>query len=273
MRKSPYYIVERTVTVEHVQLVGRAGDVSTKIFNGDNANIEDCPWQVSVQVKDEGKFIHDCGGSIIDNRWILTAAHCFRKTLPLSDFRVGAGNSNLDELEFRSVKKFYPHENYNQQLEISDIMLIELRRPFRFGSTINKISMDTNVDQDYTGESCKVSGWGNINGTGGITDTKLLKSTELTVISNESCSKQWEDPNLKTDNTKLCAQDLGRDVCNGDSGGALACGNADDSALKVVGIVSYGVAVCNGTMPDVYVRVSAFQDWIKKTKKDNYAYR
>ncbi|VDI11038.1 Hypothetical predicted protein, partial [Mytilus galloprovincialis] len=55
-----------------------SADTSVKIVNGDNANIEDHPWQVSVQIKrtENGNFTHECGGSIIDQSWVLTAAHC-----------------------------------------------------------------------------------------------------------------------------------------------------------------------------------------------------
>ncbi|XP_071120549.1 chymotrypsinogen A-like [Mytilus edulis] len=248
--------------------IARAADVSTKIVNGEDANIEDCPWQVSIQVMRDGQFGQNCGGSIIDNRWILTAAHCYNKThpRPLSETRVGAGSSSLSEMtEFRSVKKFHQHESYDSQANYNDIMLIELRRPFRFGSTINKISLENDVNSDYTGESCKVSGWGNTNEFGGSTLTDRLQATELTVISRESCASQWGDDDLSSDNTKLCAQEYRRDTCDGDSGGPLAC-KAADSTYILVGATSYGPEVCNGTLPGVYTRVSAYTDWIEKTK-------
>ncbi|VDI03987.1 Hypothetical predicted protein [Mytilus galloprovincialis] len=247
--------------------IARAADVSTKIVNGEDAKIEDFPWQVSIEVMRNGQFGRNCGGSIIDNRWILTAAHCYNKThpRPLSETRVGAGSSSLSKMvEFRSVKKFHQHERYDSRDHYNDIMLIELRRPFRFGSTINKISLD-DVYTDYTGKSCKVSGWGNTNEFGGHTYPDRLQATELTVISRESCALQWGDDDLSSDNTKLCAQEYRRDVCDADSGGPLAC-QAADLTYILVGATSYGPKVCNGTLPGVYTRVSAYIDWIEKTK-------
>ncbi|XP_063399928.1 chymotrypsinogen A-like, partial [Mytilus trossulus] len=248
--------------------IARAADVSTKIVNGEDANIENFPWQVSIQVMRDGQFGQDCGGSIIDNRWILTAAHCYNKThpIPLSQTRVGAGSSSLSGMvEFRSVKKFHQHESYDNPENYNDIMLIELTRPFRFGSAINKISLETDVDSDYTQESCKVSGWGNTNEFGDHTYPDRLQATELTVISRESCASQWGEDNFISDNTKLCGQEYRRDTCDGDSGGPLACRTADSTYI-LVGLTSYGPKVCNGTLPGVYTRVSAYTDWIEKTK-------
>ncbi|CAC5385714.1 unnamed protein product [Mytilus coruscus] len=143
----------------------------TKIVNGENADIADCPWQISLQRNENGgDWEHICGGSIIDERWILTVAHCFENHLTASNYRIAAGSSFLSQMTvYRSVKQIFVHENYKKPLEYdNDIMLLELRTPLSFRSTINKISLDDSQSNIFVGDNCKVSGWGNVDKAAGM---------------------------------------------------------------------------------------------------------
>ncbi|XP_071143993.1 hypodermin-A-like isoform X1 [Mytilus edulis] len=149
-----------------------AADTSVKIVNGEEANIEDHPWMVSIQARDnEGStFTHICGGAIIDRSWVLTAAHCVAYTAyEAKNMRVVAGSSFLSQMiQIKPLNKYYVHEKYytagGDSIE-PDLMLLQLKTPLEFGSTVNKIDLDTDIGKNYTGELCTISGWGATNAT------------------------------------------------------------------------------------------------------------
>ncbi|CAC5385716.1 unnamed protein product [Mytilus coruscus] len=341
-----------------------AADIGVKIVNGDDADIADNPWQVSVQMK-SGDLKHECGGVIIDNKWILSAAHCYlfgpkRKSL----WRVGAGNSMLSKMTvFHYVKALHVHEQFQEPFGIeNDIMLIELKTPLLFGLIIQKIKLDDDVGKNYTGVLCKVSGWGDTNGTEeaahcylfgpkrkslwrvGAGNSMLSKMTVFHYVKALHVHEQFQEPfgiendimlielktpllfgstiqKIKLDDdvgknytgvlckvsgwgdtngteegttspdhlqviplyivnintkgcfisaaenrkTRICAQgEEGKDACQGDSGGPLVCSAGDEKTEKLMGIVSYGHN-CDGHVPSVYSKVSAYIDWIRKT--------
>ncbi|CAG2208847.1 unnamed protein product [Mytilus edulis] len=133
---------------------------SIKIVNGDNADIEDHPWMVSLQIRNGGvNFTHECGGTIIDKNWVLTAGHCNIIFPPhkAKNMQIAAGSSFKSQMkEIIPVKKYYIHESFDTGKNFlqNDLMLLELQKPLTFGSTINKIDLDTNVGHNYTGEKC-----------------------------------------------------------------------------------------------------------------------
>ncbi|XP_063398941.1 hypodermin-A-like isoform X2 [Mytilus trossulus] len=140
-------------------------DTSVKIVNGDNANIEDHPWMVNVQLRVNGRanFTKYCGGAIIDKSWVLTAAHCNKFNIggPAKNIRVAVGSSFVSQMKVKiPVKKYYEHENWDPYEIRNDIMLLQLQKPLKFGSTINKIDLDTDIGKNYTGDLCTVTGWG-----------------------------------------------------------------------------------------------------------------
>ncbi|XP_071149022.1 chymotrypsinogen A-like [Mytilus edulis] len=254
-----YQLLSVSVFVVFLMSTAFSADTSVKIVNGDNANIEDHPWQVSVQINrtENGNFTHECGGSIIDKSWVLTAAHCnIYPEYPVKSIRVAAGSSLLSQMKtIIPIKKFYRHENFKPLTsEInSDLMLLQLRRPLKFGSTINKIDLDTAVGKNYTGELCTISGWGNTN-TSVTNFPDRLQVVSMPVVTNEYCRTSWFS-GLKN---MICLQEEEKDSCNRDSGGPMVC------SKKLVGVLSFGVRNCDGNRPSVHARVSAYLDWIKE---------
>ncbi|VDI15783.1 Hypothetical predicted protein [Mytilus galloprovincialis] len=238
----------------------------TKIVNGENADITDCPWQISLQRNENGAdWVHVCGGTIINERWILSVAHCFENHLTASNYRVAAGSSFLSQMTvFRSVKQIVVHEDYKKPLENdNDLMLLELATPLTFGSTINKITLDDSQSNDFVGDDCKVSGWGNTDKVGGDSYPDRLQVAHLAVVSQEYCSTFYLPPHhiINIDSKKICLHENGTDVCDGDSGGPMSC-KATDGNTKLVGLTSFGPDNCDGSDPGVYTKVSAFLDWI-----------
>ncbi|CAC5385713.1 KLKB1 [Mytilus coruscus] len=240
------------------------GAAVAKIVNGENVDIEDCPWQISLQKSENGgDWEHVCGGSIIDERWIVTAAHCFKNSLTASNYRIAAGSSFLSQMTvFRSVKQIFVHEYWQTPLENdNDIMLLELRTPLSFGSTINKITLVNSKSNIYVGDICKVSGWGQVSvekGNDSVSDR--LQVAYLSVVTNEYCALSYPEDDI--DSSKICLQKNGTDVCFGDSGGPMVC-QANDGTNHLVGLTSFGPEECNGFIPGAYTKLSFFLDWIK----------
>ncbi|VDI52856.1 Hypothetical predicted protein [Mytilus galloprovincialis] len=155
---------------------------SVKIVKGDDADIEDHPWMVSFQIRRGGvNYTHSCGGAIIDKSWVLTAAHCNLFNYEAKDMRIAAGSSFLSQIiEFIAVKKFHVHKDFDTGKNFlqNDLMLLELQKPLKFGSTINKIDLDTNVGHNYTGEVCTITGWGDTDVNLGLFNFSLVVVTE-----------------------------------------------------------------------------------------------
>ncbi|XP_071122994.1 chymotrypsinogen A-like [Mytilus edulis] len=246
--------------------------VVAKITNGENADIIDCPWQISCQrQRKNGSWSHRCGGSIINERWIVSAAHCFRNpNYTASDYRIAAGSSFLSQMTvFRSIKRIFMHEFYEKPLEMdNDIMLIELWTPLSFGSTINKITLDDSKSNIFVGDICKVSGWGQVNVTLGPSgDPDRLQLSYIPVITNEVCALSWPLDDIGS--SKICLRKNGTDVCFGDSGGPVIC-KTNDGINKLVGLTSFGPDECDGIFgPGVYTKVSFFLNWIKNKMNMN----
>ncbi|XP_071120559.1 chymotrypsinogen A-like [Mytilus edulis] len=242
---------------------------SIKIVNGDNADIEDHPWMVSLQIRNGGvNFTHECGGTIIDKNWVLTAGHCNIIFPPhkAKNMQIAAGSSFKSQMkEIIPVKKYYIHESFDTGKNFlqNDLMLLELQKPLTFGSTINKIDLDTNVGHNYTGEVCTITGWGDKDAARRGNFPDRLQVHSMPVVTTEYCRSTWtlfwKYPLFPEAywNKLICLQDNDKDSCQADSGGPVVCSN------KLVGALSFGSTPCDGRRPSVHTRISAFLDWIK----------
>ncbi len=262
LNNEPIILINTNVDIgDHSYLfyTGRK-DPELRIVGGSDVSIEDFPWQVFFTSGD-----YMCGGTIISENWILTAAHCtfddYGRDISSSDMSILVGTT----YPYRSwlgkeyaVKNVIVHENYNVDDLEYDIAILELEESINFENAepIELISAD-DVEDGATapGVLATVSGWGLTNVSPVVYATEL-QAVELPIVSNETAAKIWGD----IDETILMAGYSygGKDACNGDSGGPLIVDVGGEN--KLAGIVSWGSSNCNTY--GGYTRVSSYVDWI-----------
>ncbi|XP_035317758.1 chymotrypsin-C isoform X1 [Cricetulus griseus] len=241
-------------------------NVATRVVGGDDAIPHSWPWQISLQYLRDGTWRHTCGGTLITNSHVLTAAHCINKTLT---YRVALGKNDLtveneEGSVYSGVDTIYVHEKWNPLFVWNDIAIIKLAEPVELSDTIKVGCIPEEgalLPQNYP---CYVTGWGGLLWTGGpIAD--VLQQGLQPIVSHATCSRldYWF---IKVRKTMLCAGGDGViSACNGDSGGPLNC-QAEDGSWQVHGIVSFGSPKgCNTVKkPVVFTRVSAYNEWINE---------
>ena len=212
--------------------------VKPKIVGGIPAQPGQYPWMVALAYPSGFQY---CGGSLISDRWVLTAAHC---TVEPGDVAV-INRLNLldtDGLVVR-VKRVLIHYGYDGNH--NDVSLVELSEPVSLSIPTVLIG-----DAPQSGTATAI-GYG-LTTEGGVSSDVLMQ-VDVPIVSNEVCSSSYQDVTP----SKMCAGRMGKDSCNGDSGGPLMFDG------KQAGITAYGLGCAREGYPGVYTRVSAYQDWIE----------
>jgi trypsin len=240
------------------------------IVGGSSVNISDYPYQVSLQTKIGASYYHFCGGSIINEYWILSAAHCVPTTQPEDLYiRVGFTDLNSNDGQIYTVAEIISHPSYNDNTYDNDIVLIKLNSPINFGSlTADSILLANSANESAglfdEGTQAKVTGWGHTSFGGSGSNSLLMGQVE---IFNNSTVQGWGTYVGALTNNMICAgiQSGGVDACQGDSGGPLVV--SDNGNYVQVGIVSWGDGCAEANKPGVYTKVSNYINWI-----NNYVY-
>ncbi|XP_014230915.1 trypsin-1-like [Trichogramma pretiosum] len=248
-----------------------AGSNPSRIVGGNDASPGEFPHQVSLQwgLPPILPLSHMCGGSIISESWILTAAHC-PKGVPFGNLYVVAGKyliGSREATEQKSVvKKSYIHPKYPGNVAPYDIALLKLSTPLKFNEKVQPIALPK-ADVYPEGE-VTLSGWGSTSTSQFPVMPDKLQKAVLPVVDLESCEKAiqtMEPGNSPLHETNVCTGPLtgGVSACSGDSGGPLIK-IGKDAKPEVIGIVSWGFIPCGSEgAPSVYTRTSAHIDWIK----------
>ncbi|MRM96310.1 T9SS C-terminal target domain-containing protein [Riemerella anatipestifer] len=247
------------------------------VTGGYPIEISQAPYQVSLQVNGS----HYCGGSILNNQWVLTAAHCIN--YPPSHYKVRTGITNLTSptinSELYNVDQIIVHPNYNLPSQLNnDIALIKINGNIAYNLDTEPIALVSTNDNIYNvGQTTKVSGWGwTIPGTS--SSTNQLQMVDVPLISNQTASSQLDitHPNHPPLTENMIATSSVRSnrqgACYGDSGGPLVAKNSNGNT-KLIGIVSWGVPNCMGNenSPSIYAKVSNYLDWISQyVQVNNY---
>lgn len=138
----------------------RAGLTEQRIFGGYEALPGQFPHQISLRINLTGKFTHNCGGSIISNRFVLTAGHCVLSRYPnVTAYRIFVGSyEKNDNVTSYGVKKFHIHPGYDLGRIIHDIALVELTEDIQFNENVSAIPLEN----DFINGSVRAvtSGWG-----------------------------------------------------------------------------------------------------------------
>ncbi|XP_015585584.1 trypsin-1-like [Cephus cinctus] len=229
-----------------------AGAVPPRIVGGQDTTIDKKPFQVSVLLSGR----HNCGGSIINDYWILTAAHCIQRDVSVYTVRIGSSMRTSGGI-IHEVDSVVVHERYTSPSRYSnDIGLIKLRHPIEFSAVAQPIRLPEQDELLEDDTMTEISGWGTLTFWGSTPEQ--LQMAVVPKISMERCQGMYDPSSLSED--MLCAgyPDGGVDACQGDSGGPLV------AYEKVYGIVSWGSGCAWAGSPGVYSRVSSNRDWIRR---------
>ncbi|XP_042563315.1 ovochymase-2 isoform X2 [Clupea harengus] len=258
-------------------------DRSLRIVGGTEALYGSHPWLVSLR----SGGLHFCGASIITERWILTAAHCFysmsKGLLPNVIAIIGDHDQRVadqGEQRFR-LKRVRIHEKYRTFSPMNyDIALLELDGLIQFGEHVQPLCLPLPSEKFPPRTSCIVGGWGRVRERGRL--PPVLREVMVDLVEPARCKHALQTLRPRhTPLTVVCAgpERGGRDACQGDSGGPLFCPRADGH-WTVVGITSWGKGCGRSWIdnlfkapnrrgsPGVFTDVKVLLPWIKRTLKE-----
>lgn len=243
---------------------------ASKIVGGQPADPGEWPWQALVR---SGPYM--CGGSLIHQEWVVTAAHCVTDSegnvYAPAEVRVvlGEHRRNVSEGAEQTIQitQVIVHPSYDSGIYNNDIALLKLTTPAILTSAVNVIMPVASPADDAivaTGVPAVVTGWG-ATSEGGSTSTELREAT-VPIVTNTQCDSAY---GLITDNM-LCAgyAEGGVDSCQGDSGGPLVVPDEEQS-WKLAGVVSFGYGCARARFYGVYTRVSNYVAWMEEEIGDS----
>jgi len=233
--------------------------INPVIYGGEEAEKGEFPHMVQLQYVGG----HYCGASIINEKWVVTAAHCVDSGSDSMTVVAGQHSLNVDDgdEQEREIQEVHIHPKYGSDGYDYDIAVLEVAKPFDFNTLVQPISLWEEEDTPLGPGT--VSGWGD-DENGWTPD--ILKKLDLEIYEKDLCKDAYGD--IFTDNM-LCATgslDGGQCVCFGDSGSPLYI--EQDGTKYQVGIVSWGNPCANAGYPAAYAEVGKFIDFVKDTVPD-----
>ncbi|KAK9407160.1 transmembrane protease serine 12 [Crotalus adamanteus] len=243
----------------------------SRIVGGHESEEGAWPWQVSLQVyKHGGGFIHLCGGTLINNRTVLTAAHCCTTKMFPEMWRAVIGLHHLFRHKTytirRRVQAIRIHYFFDTATYKDDIAVFHLSKPITFNSYVQPVCLPNFTLALTSDMTCFISGWGmkKEKTRGSFT----LQEAQLRIFSLDICNRyDWHAGSVP--DTAFCAgsETGGVDTCQGDSGGPLVC--LSDSKYYIVGITSYVSSLmvcCSGIASLVHAQSVICYDLIDSTQ-------
>ncbi|XP_059476999.1 brachyurin-like isoform X2 [Neocloeon triangulifer] len=228
---------------------------SSFIIGGVRASLKQFPWNVYLRI--DNTWL--CGGSLIADNAVLTAAHCVDD---YSTFEVSAGgiDRSLPETneQFRNTTDVVVHPEYNKTNLINNIAILLLETPFVLNAYVNVARLPRQVDASstFSGISTLISGYGTTTNYGET--SRFLNFVRLTTITNSKCASYYGSPPIVS--STICTAPGAKATCRGDGGNALVYKEAD-GLYTVIGVSSFTSNPCT-SLPSGYTRVASFLGFI-----------
>ncbi|CAD0197834.1 unnamed protein product [Chrysodeixis includens] len=248
--------------LERIRKAEEEADIQSRIVGGSAAALGQYPHQAGLLANfNAGQGV--CGGSLLNNRRVLTAAHCwFDGINQASSVTVVLGSIFLFSGGNRqTTNNVVMHGSWNPNLIRNDIALINLNNNVGFNNNIAPIALPSGseVNENFAGNTAIASGFGRTSDGANISNNQFLSHVQVQVITNNVC---WASFPLIVQSSNICISGAnGKSTCNGDSGGPLIVTRNNRPIL--IGVTSFGSARgCQIGSPAAFARVTSFLSWI-----------
>ncbi|XP_054167642.1 chymotrypsinogen A-like [Oppia nitens] len=236
-----------------------------RIVGGREAPDGQYPWLVAV-LRDGDAW---CGGTIVNQWWVILASHCFYYRGLTPDhytWAVRVGTNDRNRGTTYKVHKIVTHARYNKDSMMnSDIAMIKTTRPIKFNKLVKPVCLPNHTYAEPRSLKMIAAGWG-AEEFDNPNQPIRLRDVSLTLTTDKDCARMYQLKKQTIYRSQLCTWSYGKDACQGDSGGPLV--ELYGGRYFMVGVVSFG-ATCADKFPGVFTQVSYYLQWIIDTIKKN----